>query len=286
MEERFEGYVEEVNEELDVLSDEISPPRLSRAVSHISLSGGKRLRPVLTLLACESVGGERSDALRRAIAVEMIHTSALVADDIIDRSTIRRGVSTIHEKYGHEMAVLSSNILLGKAFEIIDDKRSVQVMTRAVRLLGEGEALELATDLETVDEYLNLAHKKTGSLFVASCKLGGIAGDGTEDEIEALGEFGKHLGIAFQIRDDVLDFTASSEDLGKPVGKDALLDRPSLVVIHSRKNGSDLIDSVNFAREIATERIEKARDSLEELESNPHSDELKDIAEFVIERTK
>ncbi|MDY7081714.1 MAG: polyprenyl synthetase family protein, partial [Halobacteria archaeon] len=234
----------------------------------------------------------RQQALKYAAGVELVHTSALVADDIIDRSDVRRGVPSVHESYGHSMAVLSSNKLLGKALEVIDDERAVSAMVDAVRNLGEGEAIELVNGVTTVDDYMDLAYRKTAALFVASCEAGAIAGDATDDEEAALKEYGEHLGIAFQIRDDMLDYTSTQDDLGKPVGKDALLERPSLVVIHSRNEGVRLTDSVEFARQRALSRIERAREALEPLtgdnrdEENDPVDDLRSITDFVVKRSK
>lgn len=285
MDERFDEYVDRVENELTRLSRDVEPPALREAVQHISLSGGKRLRPVLTLLSCRAVGGDVSDAVELAAAVEFVHTSALVADDVIDRSEVRRGVQSVHEQYGHEYAVLTSNKLLGKALEAIDDRDAVQAMVGAVRSLGEGEAMELVGEVTSVEDYMELAYKKTGALFVASCEVGGIAGDASQRELRALRLYGRHLGIAFQIRDDVLDYTSTREDLGKPVGKDALLERPSLVAIHSRRNDARLTDSVEFARSNARERVERARDALEPLGTTDATLDMAEITGYVVKRS-
>lgn len=286
MDERFHGYIDRVERELQCLSEDIEPQELGRSVQHISLSGGKRLRPLLTLLSCEAVSGDVSRATELAAAVEFVHTSALVADDVIDRSEVRRGVQTVHERYGYRYAVLSSNKLLGKALESIDDRDAVRAMVDAVKNLGEGEAMELVGGVETVDDYMELAYKKTGALFVAACEVGALAGDAEEEETRALKSYGRHLGIAFQIRDDILDYTSTREDLGKPVGKDALLERPSLVAIHSRTNDARLTDSVEFARNVAKEEVGSARNSLEPLPESAAKDLLYELAGFVIDRSR
>jgi len=290
--EKYSSRVEEVNDKIRRLASTVEPEPLAEAVTHISTSGGKRLRPVLTTLSCEAVTDDEPTkeqherALRFAVGVEFVHTSALVADDIIDRSEVRRGVPAVHEAFGHDSAVLTSNVLLGKALEIIDDREAVAVMVDAVKSLGEGEAMELADSVKTPEDYVELAHRKTGALFVASCEVGGIAGDPTDDELDALGEYARHLGVAFQIRDDVLDYTASEEELGKPVGKDAVLERPSLVALHSRENGSNLDESVTFARSVAEDHADAARDALEPLARTEAKKELRQLADFVVERSK
>jgi geranylgeranyl diphosphate synthase type I len=290
--ESYDERVEEVDDELRRLAGSVEPESLADAVIHISTSGGKRLRPVLTTLSCEAVTDDAPTeeqhecALRFAVGVEFVHTSALVADDIIDRSEVRRGVPTVHREFGHDSAVLTSNVLLGKALETIDDRDAVAAMVDAVKSLGEGEAMELADVVGTPEDYVDLAYKKTGALFVASCEVGGIAGDATEAELDALGEYGSHLGVAFQIRDDVLDYTASEEELGKPVGKDAVLERPSLVALHSRENGARLSESVDFARSVAEDHAETAREALEPLSRTEARGELSQLAGFAVERSK
>ncbi len=287
MEDRIAGYAEEVEREIQRVGETVEPPVLRDAFLHVCLSGGKRLRPALTLASFEACGGgDRERALRFAVGVELVHTSALVADDVIDRSDLRRGEPTVHEEYGHDIAVLTSNVLLGKALEVIDDRRAVEVMVDAVEALGEGEAMELAVDGWTTDDYESLAYRKTASLFVAACEVGAVAADAEEERREALAEYGRHLGLAFQMRDDVLDYTSTADDLGKPVGKDALLDRPSIVAVHSQQHDARLMDSVESARE----RAESHRDSAVEVVSGlPESDArtlLMDLAEFAVGRRK
>lgn len=289
--ETFDERVEEVNDGIRDLASTVEPESLGEAVVHVSTSGGKRVRPVLTTLSCEATTDDsptdeqRDRAVRFAVGVEFVHTSALVADDIIDRSDVRRGAPTVHEEFGHDSAVLTSNILLGKALETIDDREAVAAMVDAVENLGEGEAMEIADDVRVPEDYVELAYKKTGALFVAACEVGGIAGDATEDELEALAEYGRHLGVAFQIRDDVLDYTADEEELGKPVGKDAVLERPSLVALHSRQNDAPLADSVGFARERADEHVERACDALGALKDTDAAEEMRSLTGFVVERS-
>lgn len=287
MEDRIAGYADEVEREIQRVGETVEPPVLRDAFLHVCLSGGKRLRPALTLASFEACGGgDRERALRFAVGVELVHTSALVADDVIDRSDLRRGEPTVHEEYGHDVAVLTSNVLLGKALEVIDDRRAVEVMVDAVEALGEGEAMELAVDGWTTDDYENLAYRKTASLFVAACEVGAVAADASDGRREALAEYGRHLGLAFQMRDDVLDYTSTADDLGKPVGKDALLDRPSIVAVHSQQHDARLMDSVENARE----RAERHRDSaVETVSVLPESDArtlLMELAEFAVGRRR
>lgn len=285
MEDRLQGYADEVEREIRRVGEDVEPRVLREAFLHVCLSGGKRLRPALTLTSFEACGGgDRDRALRFAVGVELVHTSALVADDVIDRSDLRRGEDTVHEEYGHDVAVLTSNVLLGKALEVIDDRRAVEVMVDAVEALGEGEAMELAVEGWTTDDYESLAYRKTASLFVAACEVGAVAADAEEARRQALAEYGRHLGLAFQVRDDVLDYTSTAEDLGKPVGKDALLDRPSIVAVHSKQEDARLMDSVDRARERAEHHREEAVESVAELPESEARGLLMDLADFAVGR--
>lgn len=282
----FEDEVALVEERMRAIADGVEPSYLGDAVAHVALAGGKRLRPILTLLSCEAVGGDRADAVDVAAGVELVHTSALVADDVIDRSAVRRGVPTVHEEWDHDTAVLASNQLLGRALETIDDREQVRSMVDALEALGEGEAMELAGAVETVDDYDALAHRKTAALFVTACDVGGIAGGASQTERDALRRYGEHLGVGFQIRDDVLDYTGTQDDLGKPVGRDELLDRPSLVALHSREEDARLVDSVAFARDRARDRVDRARAALDDLPESEATAALRDVTSFVVDRNR
>ncbi|MFP4632940.1 MAG: polyprenyl synthetase family protein [Halobacteriales archaeon] len=286
MEDVLGGYAREVESALEDVGREIEPRLLSEAVLHVSMSGGKRLRPALTLLSYEAVGasGPRERALRYAVGVEYVHTSALVADDVIDRSDVRRGAPSVHDEFDHDVAVLSSNALLAKALEITDDRRAVEAMVSAVRRLGEGEAMELVENLGSTEEYEELAYRKTAALFEAACVVGGVAGEASDAELDALADYARHLGIAFQIRDDVLDYTSTQDDLGKPVGRDALLDRPSVVAVHLRSEDARLPESVEYARGLARDHVEEARDAAEALEPSGARESLSDVAGFAVDR--
>ncbi len=289
MELGLDSYEDEVNSELAEITADFEVEGLAESIRHITLSGGKRVRPILTLLCFEMTDkgkGDREKALRYAAGVELVHTSALVADDIIDRAEVRRGVESVHERYGKDDAVITSNMLLGRALELIEDKRAVECMIEAVDSLGKGEAMELEGVIDSVDESLDLAYRKTAALFIASCVLGGLATDVGEGELDSLRAYGKHLGIGFQIRDDILDYTSTQEDLGKPVGKDALLERPSLVAVHSRETDSRLMDSVEFARGEARNRAEKARDAISGFPEGDAKQRLTAITDFVVTRSK
>ncbi len=265
-----------VEEELDDIVESIEPHIVYIAAKDIC-KGGKRLRPALVLLSSKAVSGEISrESIRFAAGVELVHISSLIADDIIDRSELRRGNTSVHNAYGHEVAVLTSNILLGKALEIIDTKKPALSMAKALRKLGEGEAMELSKQVCSVDDYLDLAYKKTASLFIASCQIGSISGGASEKEKKALSSYGKHLGIGFQIRDDILDDTSTREKLGKPVEKDSSLERPSMISFIDKKK----------AQKKANKHANNAKESISKIGDSETIDILSDLADFAVKRKK
>ena len=219
-----------IENHISEIIDEISLPKLRDSIKYSTLSGGKRLRPTLTLLSCELVGGPPAKAIDFAVGIELIHTASLIVDDIIDSSPFRRKQYSSWVEFGHNDAVISSDGLIGEAFHLFSiDPLALECVSKAMADLGSGEAMELVSPPQNEEQYLDLARKKTGSLFRAAAELGGIAAKSDQSTITALGDYAEAVGMAFQIRDDVLDATADPEILGKPTGQDAMLERPSLL---------------------------------------------------------
>ncbi len=269
-----------VDDRLAAVIERVEPPELADQLEHATLSGGKRVRPVLAMVVCEAAGGEPGDALDYAAGIELVHAASLVIDDVIDRSAVRRGVDSAWAAYGHGPALIASDGLLGEAFALFaDEPAAMEVAARAVIELGEGEASELVAPPADEDEYLRLARRKTGALFRASARLGAIAA-GADGEREAFGDYAEHVGIAFQIRDDVLDATADDDQLGKPAGRDAEMDRPSLVRV------------TGLAPEAAAERAQQEVDrglealSSVEVEDARAHEYLQDLAAFAVVRDR
>jgi geranylgeranyl diphosphate synthase type I len=270
-----------VEERLEAVLERVEPPALREQVEHVSLSGGKRVRPTVTVLACEAAGGEAADAVDFAVGVELVHNASLVVDDIIDRSAVRRGVASAHTEYGHGPAIVASDGLLGEAFALFSrDEAAMQTVAEAMVELGEGEATELVAQPTTEDEYMDLARRKTGALFRAAAELGAVAADADAYTVESFGDYAERVGVAFQIRDDVLDATADAADLGKPTGQDAAMERPSLVQI------TDL--SPEEANERARATSEAALEALETAapKDSQAMEYLRDLAEFVVIRER
>ena len=279
--EYLERRVALVNDRLEEVIESVDPAELSAELDHVSLSGGKRVRPAVTILACEAVGGSPSEAVDFAVAVELVHNASLVIDDIIDRSDVRRGKPSAWAEYGYGPAIICSDGLLGEAFALLSaDDQATQIVAESMVELSEGEATELVARPTTDEEYMELARRKTGALFRAAAELGVVAAGGDPMTVESFGEYAERVGVAFQIRDDVLDATADADDLGKPTGQDEAMDRPSLVQV------------TGIEPEAANERARAEADrALAALDSaNPDDTAalgyLRDLAEFVVVRER
>ena len=279
--EYLERRVGLVEDRLAAVVDAVEPPELAARLEHVALGGGKRVRPAVTVLTCEAVGGEPIDAVDFAAGVELVHGASLVVDDIIDRSAVRRGSPSAWSAFGHGPAIVGSDGLLGEAFALFStDEAAMRVATEAMVELGEGEATELVARPTDEAGYMELARRKTGALFRAAAELGAIAGGADGFTIESVGDYAEGVGVAFQIRDDVLDATADAAELGKPGGRDAEMDRPSLVRV------TDLTPAEADAR--ARARADEALAALDAAEIvDPEAGEyLRDLAEFVVVRDR
>ncbi|WP_306053781.1 polyprenyl synthetase family protein [Natronococcus wangiae] len=277
--ERLERRRALIEERLVEVIDGVEPDALREEVRHTALSGGKRVRPMVTLLACETVGGRPEDAVDFGVGVELVHNASLVVDDIIDRSDLRRGATSAWAKFGHGSAIITSDGLLGEAFALFSaDPNATQVVAEAMVELGIGEATELSAQPTNEEEYMTLARRKTGALFRAAAELGAIAADSDPFTVEAVGEYAERVGVAFQIRDDVLDAVATPGDLGKPTGHDAALERPSVMQV------TDLGPEEANGR--ARAEADRAIDALERVDvvDREARDYLLELAEFVVER--
>ena len=270
-----------IEERLVEALDGVEPDALREEVQHTVLAGGKRVRPMVTLLACETVGGTAEDAVDFGVGIELVHSASLVVDDIIDRSELRRGTTSAWAEFGHGPAIITSDGLLGEAFALFSaDPNATRVVAEAMVELGIGEATELSAEPTNEEEYMTLARRKTGALFRAAAELGAIAADSDPVTVEALGEYAERVGVAFQIRDDVLDAVADPEELGKPTGHDAALERPSVVQV------TDLTPEQANAH--ARTEADRAIDALDRVEVvDPEARQyLLDLAEFVVERER
>ena len=214
---------------------------LTKASGHIIHAGGKRIRPQIVLLAYTTAGGQDvSCAVPLAAAVELIHTASLIHDDINDHSDLRRGRPTVNARWGNTTALLTGDFIFGRLMKLIGsfDARVIQVLANACVSIVEGETRQMLTleDTRMTEEtYLEIVRQKTASLFAASAEAGGILGQATEQQVQALAEYGLNLGMAFQIKDDALDYVGRSDRLGKPMALDLAQRKISLPIIAALK---------------------------------------------------
>jgi octaprenyl-diphosphate synthase len=289
-----------------------------RAIAeHIIGSGGKRLRPsmvLLSALACGYAGGNRHHEL--AAVVEFIHTATLLHDDVVDESELRRGRKTANAEFGNAASVLVGDFLYSRAFQMMvatGDMRILRVLADATNTISEGEVLQLLNAHNTAiteAEYLTVIRRKTAKLFEAAAQLGALIAGVPDALVEALGQYGMHIGTAFQLIDDVLDYSGDAASTGKNLGDDLNEGKPTLPLIHVLQNGSseqmqvvrqaieqggragfaDVMAAIqstgalDYAKAAATQEAEKCRDAIVELKSSKYKDSLLELSFFAVER--
>lgn len=280
---------------------------------------GKKVRPLLVLLSSKIAGGVSERSYRGAILVEFLHTATLVHDDVVDNAETRRSFPSINAVWKNKVAVLMGDYLLSRGLmQAVDgsDFDFLRVITNTVKRMAEGELLQtsktrkLDNDEET---YFRIISDKTASLLSTCCEVGARAATDDDDKIKAMRDFGENLGIAFQIRDDILDFIGTSSLLGKPLGGDIKEKKLTLPLIYALKNSpadeakqviktmkasEKKIDvnlviefvkrngGIEYADKVAKEYSEKAKQNLSIFEHSEYKSALEDIADFVVERTK
>ena len=320
------------------IPDEIpaeDPERLWSAARHLLDAGGKRLRPTVLMMVAEALtdadpetvdyrsfetltGGE-VDLVRAAVSVEIVHTFTLIHDDIMDDDDLRRGVEAVHEVYDEEMAIIAGDTLYAKAFDLMLNagatpertNRALELLTETCTKICVGQALDV--DFETrrevlPDEYLEMIDHKTAVLYGASAGIPAILMGADQDTVESVYRFGRQVGQAFQIQDDVLDLTTPSEKLGKRRGSDLIEGKQTIITVHARDQGVDVdsllpdegeiteadVDdavaileaagSIDYARDMAQELVVNGKAHLRTLPDNEVRRYLSGIADYLIER--
>jgi geranylgeranyl diphosphate synthase, type II len=240
-----------VDQRLDGVIDRDEPLTMYEPARYVLSGGGKRIRPVLVMLACEAVGGDPLDAIDAGVAVEILHNFTLVHDDIMDSADTRRGRLTVHKKWDANIAILVGDELMGIAYKTLLNTRSgdirelISVFTDGVIEVCEGQSYDKeyeALPSVTEQQYLMMISKKTGWLVAISAQLGAIIGNAQPAQTAALLSYARHIGRAFQIQDDLLDAIAEEADFGKPVGGDILEGKKTylLVTAMGLASGTDL----------------------------------------------
>lgn len=279
---------------------------------YIIQSGGKRLRPLILLLSAKALGYADEHHVTLAAVIEFIHTATLLHDDVVDASTLRRGNPTANDVWGNEASVLVGDFLYSRAFEMMVRANSMsvmEIMSVTTNAIAEGEVMQLlnAHVAETTqDAYLETIYRKTARLFESAAQLGGVIAQANTEQIDALGRYGKHLGNAFQLVDDLLDYQSSSEAMGKNTGDDLAEGKPTLPLIEAMKRGTpqqialikhaieqgevDKLDDIfeivqqtgalRYTYETAQAQSQAAVDALAELPDSGYKSALIDLAVF------
>ena len=300
---------------LERLSSEVA--LINQLGHYIIDSGGKRLRPMLAVLAARAYGYEGSHHQLLAAIVEFIHTATLLHDDVVDESDLRRGQETANAMFGNAASVLVGDFLYSRAFEMMVDVNSMRVMeimANATNVIAEGEVMQLMNvhDAETTEKrYLEVIYCKTAKLFEAATRLGAVLCNRPAQEEEAIARYGMHLGTAFQLIDDVLDYSSSSEDMGKNVGDDLAEGKPTLPLIYAMEHGDEaqsaiirkaieqggyeMIDQVqaiiqqtgalDYTRRAAQKEANMAIKQLAHLPESEYKQALETLAQFSVQRS-
>ena len=302
-----------------------TPSALYEAARHLPLGGGKRLRPVVAMVCCQSVNGDPEMTLPFASSLELMHNFTLVHDDIMDNSQIRRGLPAVHKKFGEPTAILAGDFLFARSFEAMNDlsvdlpvfKELHRGLVNCILDICEGQQLDIEFEQRKMvieKEYLNMIHKKTAVLFQLAARGGTIIGRGTQEEISAMTEYGRYLGLGFQIWDDYLDMSSDIGTLGKDIGNDIRNGKKTLIAVHTlqnvdpenkklleasfgNKNASDedvkkifslfrTLGSIDYAKQMALSYNTKAKDALKKLQDSEAKEILRELADFSIQREK
>jgi octaprenyl-diphosphate synthase len=284
---------------------------------YIVNSGGKRLRPALVLLSAGAFSYPGEQHINLAAIIEFIHTACLLHDDVVDASRLRRGQETANQRWGNEASVLVGDFLYSRAFQMmveVDSMRIMNIMSETTNTIAEGEVQQLLNrhDPDTTQErYLQVIFKKTAKLFEAAARTGAIISTAGAELEEAMAAYGKHVGIAYQLIDDVLDYSASSDTLGKNIGDDLAEGKPTLPLIHAMSHSPapqarlirqaietgglkelgeiqaaiEETGAIAYTAQLAREEADKALAAIVDLPRTDYLEALHALARFAVERT-
>ena len=295
-------------------------PLIRKVGEYVLSSGGKRVRPALLLLAAKLCGYQGDKAVPLASVIEFIHTATLLHDDVVDSATLRRGIASANTLWGNEASVLVGDFLFSKSFSLmvgVGNLDILRVLSDATTVIAEGEVMQLLCTGEldlTEERYVGVVRAKTAILMSAACEAGAILGEVPADRRKALADFGMELGIAFQLMDDLLDYTASEEEFGKCIGHDLEEGKITLPLIHTLRRCtspercviesvvekdemsldefravSSLVrqyDGIEYTVETARRYIAASRDRLDPFEASPVKDALLELADYVVTRCR
>lgn len=276
----YTNYLNQIEEFLKGFIPDINPKSLYEPFTYIMAAGGKRIRPVLAMLTCKAVGGDPVRAIPAAAAIEILHNFTLVHDDIMDNSPIRRGKATIHKKWNDATAILTGDLMIGYSYKLLEnysDNNNIGSMLKelnnALIEVCEGQGFDMDFNSITdvgIEDYLLMIDKKTSKVLEAASVLGGLAGGGSEIQIESLRKFANYLGIAFQLQDDYLDLNANQAELGKTIGQDITEGKKTYMIIRTKQLAQkpehvELINRFYESNGLGLEYVSSMREMMEEL---------------------
>jgi octaprenyl-diphosphate synthase len=291
-------------------------PLVNQIAEYIISAGGKRIRPVLVLLMANAHGYRGTDHHQLAAVIEFIHTATLLHDDVVDESSMRRGRRTANAMFGNAASVLVGDFVYSRAFQMmvaVGNMRVMQILADATNVIAEGEVLQLLNmhDPDVTEErYLQVIRSKTAKLFEAAAQLGSLLAGASEAEIEAAAEYGRSLGTAFQLVDDVLDYSGNAADIGKNVGDDLREGKPTLPLIWLLQNGTtaqrelvrtcietgdeqhfdEILSAITTSGALAYTKSEaekaarRATESISSLRASTFKDSLLQLSAFAVDR--
>ena len=289
---------------------------VDQVATYIIHAGGKRLRPLMLLLAARACGYQGDRHVEGAAIIEFIHTATLLHDDVVDGSSLRRGRETANEVFGNATSVLVGDFLYSRAFQMmvtLDRMPIMAILGEATNAIAEGEVLQLMTarDPDTTEErYLEVIHRKTARLFEAAGQIGAVIADASPDVVAALASYGNHIGTAFQLIDDALDYQADETSLGKHLGDDLAEGKPTLPLIHALQRGNDdqramirhaiqfggldrlteitgavaSLGGLAYTARLAQSEADQALAALAPLPDSPYKEGLSELARFSVAR--
>lgn len=292
-------------------------PLINELTQHIINSGGKRLRPVLALLSAKACHYEGHDAVELAATIEFIHTATLMHDDVVDASTMRRGQETANAIWGNKASVLVGDFLYSRSFQMMVHLQSLKVMevlAKATNIISEGEVLQLMHEHKpetTEATYMQIIYAKTAALFEVATELGAVVAKRPEAEIKAMADYGRHLGIAFQLVDDVLDYRADAAAMGKNPGDDLADGKATLPFIYAlqkatpeqremltttlqqgqRENFKQVLDviettgAIEYTYAVAKQQARLAQEALKVIPASAFQQAMHELVTFSIDRT-